>query len=310
VPVHPRIPDFDVFEALGVTRDATPEAIKAAYRHRVKEHHPDAVGGSDEAIKRINVAYDWLRDPTLRRTYILATGRAGTLTPPWSRDPAGGLDRDEPPPPDVTYEGPRADRIVGLVDRLGSVDMAELVDLVHGYRPDVRWSHALARALEASGRRDLGAAAVWQVRRAVRDRVEALLESDAIRAAYDDELVGQAVSDRLADLARGIVLLDVLTPGARRRVATEWGAVMGPRSDPPGDGPGLAVRSGPLSALGASWSRMPDALRPIAVMLAAGLYATAANALLPSTAALVVILIGFAFVATVIAARRPPGARG
>jgi hypothetical protein len=308
MPVHPRIPDFDVFEALGVTRDDSPETVKAAYRRRVKEHHPDAAGGSDEEIKRINVAYDWLRDPTLRRTYLLATEGRGTLAQQWGQDETADLDRDEPPASWVAYEGPRAERIDALTDRIGVAGMAEMVDLVHGYRPDMRWSLALARAIEASGRRELGAAAVWQVRRAVRARVEALVDSPEVRAVYDDELVGQAVSDRLADLARGIVLLDMLAPDARDRVSGEWDALMGPQAGPAGDEPGLGGRTGGLSTLGTSWARAPDAVRWIAVVLAAALYATAANALLPSREAVIVILLGFATVATVFITRRSPTA--
>lgn len=44
------------FEALGVDADADEAALRAAYRERVKEVHPDR-GGSDEAFRRIQEAY-------------------------------------------------------------------------------------------------------------------------------------------------------------------------------------------------------------------------------------------------------------
>jgi hypothetical protein len=327
VPPHPRIPDFDVFATLGVTPEDPPEAIKAAYRRRVKEHHPDAAGGSDEEIKRINVAYDWLRDPTLRRTYLLATaqrrgptlewdartGRASYPEAPVEWAPYPGADAEDsgywdqqPPPFAADYDGPRAHRVAALTDRIATAGMPELVDLVHGYRPDMGWTLALVRGIETSGRRDLGAAAVWQVRRAVRERVQELLVSDEVRAVYDDELVGQAVSDRLADLVRGIVLLDVLMPQARARVAAEWTALMGIEAEPPGDEPGLGVAPGGLSRVGRSWSRAPDALRWVAALLAAAIFATAVYALLPSREAVAVIILGLAAAAVTLLRRRSP----
>jgi len=326
--VHPQLPDFDVFEVLGVTPEDPPEAVKAAWRSRVKEHHPDAAGGSDEQIKRINVAYEWLRDPTLRQTYLFATtGRPiRPLRAPWHPEPAwreepdgprpqtgdwdpGPAWREEPdgPPSQTTYEGPRAASIDVLADRIGSAGMDELLDLVHGYRPDLRWSLGLAQGIEAIGRRGPGAAAVWQVRQRVRDRLEALLADPRIRAAYDDELMGQVVSDRLADLVRGIVMLDVLMPGARTRVMTEWTTVMGPTVEPPGNEPGSDDSPGSRSGPRARWSRIPDSARWLLAVLGAGLYATAANILFPSNEALAVILLGFGIAAAIVASnRRPP----
>ena len=183
-------------------------------------------------------------DPTSRssastsRTSGCATRPSGRRTcsrPPLARsDRAGTQSRSCPTVPgrsteNSAYEGPRAESIAALADRIGSASMDDLLDLVHGYRPERAWSLGLARALEATGRRERGAAAVWHVRGCVRDRLEALLADDAIRAIYDDEFVGQVVSDRLADLARGIVLLDVLTADPRLRVVLEWDAVMGRR---------------------------------------------------------------------------------
>jgi hypothetical protein len=304
MPVPPRIPDFDVFETLGVARDDPPEVIKAAWRQRVKEHHPDASGGSDDQIKRINVAYDWLRDPTLRQTYLLATGGRRSLQADWHPEPGVDLDPREGPPFTLRYQGPRTERIDALGNRIGAAGMGELLDLVHGYRPDLRWSFALARGIEVSRRQELGATAVWQIRRAVRDRVDALLVTDALRATYDEELVGHVVSDRLADLVRGIVLLDVLTPAARARLTAEWNQVMGPRAGPPGDEPGIGVRPGGLSNLGASWRRAPDGFRWLTGVLAAALYATAVSALFPSGDAIIVILLGFGIVAAVLLGRR------
>lgn len=45
-----------VWSILGVTRDVTPEALKAAYRKRALEAHPDH-GGSEETFRQVVRAY-------------------------------------------------------------------------------------------------------------------------------------------------------------------------------------------------------------------------------------------------------------
>jgi molecular chaperone DnaJ len=46
---------------LGLTPEASPAEIKAAYRALVKRHHPDA-GGDDQRILALNAAWEALRD--------------------------------------------------------------------------------------------------------------------------------------------------------------------------------------------------------------------------------------------------------
>jgi hypothetical protein len=52
----------EAFEILGVGPDADQAQIKAAYREKVKEVHPDADGGDEEQFKRVNRAYERLRE--------------------------------------------------------------------------------------------------------------------------------------------------------------------------------------------------------------------------------------------------------
>jgi hypothetical protein len=56
------IPKRQACDVLGVDRDADQEQIKAAYRERVKDVHPDAEGGDADAFKRVQDAYDVLTD--------------------------------------------------------------------------------------------------------------------------------------------------------------------------------------------------------------------------------------------------------
>jgi len=62
----------DYYEILGVSRNATQEEIKRAYRRLAKEYHPDRNPGDKEAeekLKKINEAYSVLSDPEKRANY-------------------------------------------------------------------------------------------------------------------------------------------------------------------------------------------------------------------------------------------------
>jgi curved DNA-binding protein CbpA len=59
---------MNLYEILGVSRDATPEEIKSAYRKLAMRHHPDRGGGEVE-FKRIQTAYDCLSDSDRRKRY-------------------------------------------------------------------------------------------------------------------------------------------------------------------------------------------------------------------------------------------------
>ncbi|MFA9446968.1 molecular chaperone DnaJ [Egicoccus sp. AB-alg6-2] len=58
----------DLYELLGVPRDASPEDIKRAYRRQARQHHPDA-GGDEETFKQITHAYQVLSEPQKRARY-------------------------------------------------------------------------------------------------------------------------------------------------------------------------------------------------------------------------------------------------
>lgn len=62
----------DPYKVLGVTRDATPEAIKQAYRKLARQHHPDLNPGKPEAelrFKAVSAAHDLLSDPERRARF-------------------------------------------------------------------------------------------------------------------------------------------------------------------------------------------------------------------------------------------------
>jgi DnaJ-class molecular chaperone len=57
-----------LYEVLGVSDDASPAQVKAAFRRKAMSSHPDA-GGDAEAFQRLKSAYDVLADAEARRHY-------------------------------------------------------------------------------------------------------------------------------------------------------------------------------------------------------------------------------------------------
>jgi molecular chaperone DnaJ len=66
------MPEKDYYKVLGVSKGASQEDIRKAYRKLAKKHHPDRQGGSkaaEEKFKGIAEAYSVLGDPEKRKRY-------------------------------------------------------------------------------------------------------------------------------------------------------------------------------------------------------------------------------------------------
>jgi len=59
----------DYYNILGVSKGASDDEIKKAYRKLAHQHHPDKAGGDEKKFKEINEAYQVLSDKTKRAQY-------------------------------------------------------------------------------------------------------------------------------------------------------------------------------------------------------------------------------------------------
>lgn len=59
----------DYYALLGISKNATPEEVKSAFRRLAHQHHPDKAGGDEKKFKEINEAYQVLSDAQKRAQY-------------------------------------------------------------------------------------------------------------------------------------------------------------------------------------------------------------------------------------------------
>ncbi len=79
----------DYYDVLGVSKGASADEIKKAFRKKAIEHHPDKEGGNEAKFKEVNEAYEVLKDNSKRQRYD-QFGHAG-VGGNSSSDPFGGF---------------------------------------------------------------------------------------------------------------------------------------------------------------------------------------------------------------------------
>lgn len=59
----------DYYEVLGISKGASADEIKKAFRRKAIEFHPDKQGGDEAKFKEVNEAYEILKDPSKKQRY-------------------------------------------------------------------------------------------------------------------------------------------------------------------------------------------------------------------------------------------------
>lgn len=105
---------LDLFALLDVETGAPPEVIRAAYRRKVRESHPDLNPADPDAARRtslLNRAARILLDPGLRASYERSRPRGGKAEPlrrAWYERNSGGSEWFAPEAPAEPPSGPGA----------------------------------------------------------------------------------------------------------------------------------------------------------------------------------------------------------
>ena len=231
MPPRPTLPMDDLYARLELPTDASPEAIEVAWRGLLRLHHPDIAGPDGlERAKRINVAHDWLSDPSLRSRYDRERGLASKRSRP---EHAGRVRADDGE--SGARGGSRsparrsvdpAEAIARFLERVSSLDPDELDRLAVADPAPIAFGATIQRFLPLDLR-----AALELVERDIDRRL-----SPGIRGRSGTRDVIEA---HAAELVLGSFLDDLLSEPfrerTRERLTRGWDAAVGqPRYGPNG----------------------------------------------------------------------------
>src|SRR6187200_2928445 len=244
------LPADDLYARLEVDVNASPEAIEVAWRALLKRHHPDVAGSDDAALdraKRINVAHDWLSDPTLRARYDaealglapVTTNRRGSARRPGFRPrgarataTAAARARRSSTRVDLV-RGEPAERLARFLARVEHLTPDELDRLAAAEPPPIAFLATVQRFLAPEAKAAFADAEAELVRRVAPDRWAQVGLREGLLGVAAELVLAPFLDDLLAEPFRG---------RARDRLLRAWDASLDqPRYGPNGAGV-VAVR--------------------------------------------------------------------
>jgi hypothetical protein len=232
MPPRPVVPSDDLYARLEVQPSASFETIEIAWRTLLKRHHPDIAGAKAlEVAKRINVAHDWLSDPSLRERYDQERRRGNGHRPVGSGPTAPPAPTPRPARARSVHRHGPVDPAAALrrfLDRVGRLSQDELDRLSVAETNSIAFVASIRRFLTPERQ-----AAVDAVEGQVRARLRpvdwaAAPIRDAILAAAHEIVLGGFLDDNLGEPSRG---------RARDRLMRGWEAAI----DQPRYGPNTRI---------------------------------------------------------------------
>lgn len=182
----------DLYDVLGVGRDAAVDAIRKAYRSAAKKAHPDT-GGSEEKFAALTQAHDCLTDPERRKRY----DETGEIS-------GAGPDTAEAKAMNVAF-GKLSEVLTAIEQRGGAFDEFDVLgDAVKKLRADLAGIDQKTHAMKQTARKLRKLAEKFEAKEGKANRLRPMIVAQAVDA---ERHVAVMTGDRAIVLA-AIAILD------------------------------------------------------------------------------------------------------